>query len=268
MGIKLCIGNMFSMRRTLNCQIISLLNCKFWWIESICFRKGHPRVRDFVVAGETIIWKDSGPSAYFLFTMIPSKVFLVRLHSIGRPSLLRNECLLFISMGTTTATKTTVILFDGANSQIKNTTLQHKHHHWLCIFTINKQEPACCYRKNLHQYMWPAVVVTNAERHHLPLSVLSFTGWSPQTFNKHWWKPMGAVFSAWRNAVTHLSFIRTSMPDAILSGCPPLPSVTEQQNVMEYLWKGSTSTVISSTFASDISYACKHCILGLLSCYT
>lgn len=67
---------MFSMRRTLNYQFISLWNYKFLWIESICFKKGHPRVRDFIVAGETTIWKGSRPSAYFLFTMIPSKVFL------------------------------------------------------------------------------------------------------------------------------------------------------------------------------------------------
>jgi len=30
---------------------------------------------------------------------------------------------------------------------------------------------------------------------------------------------LGAIFSAWRNSITHLCFIRTSMSDAILSDC-------------------------------------------------
>jgi len=33
---------------------------------------------------------------------------------------------------------------------------------------------------------------------------------------------------------------------------PLLPSVTQQQNVMEYLWEGSISTAMPPTFASDI----------------
>ena len=33
---------------------------------------------------------------------------------------------------------------------------------------------------------------------------------------------------------------------------PLLPSVTQQQNVMEYWWEGSTSTAIAPTFASGV----------------
>jgi len=33
---------------------------------------------------------------------------------------------------------------------------------------------------------------------------------------------------------------------------PLLPSVAQQQNVMEYCWEGSASTAISPTSASDV----------------
>ena len=39
-------------------------------------------------------------------------------------------------------------------------------------------------------------------------------------FSKCQWMSVGAFFSAWRNSVTHLCFILTSMSDAILSDCP------------------------------------------------
>ena len=42
------------------------------------------------------------------------------------------------------------------------------------------------------------------------------------------------------------------MSDAILSDCPLLSSVARQQSLTEYWWEGSTSTAISTTFASDV----------------
>ena len=51
------------------------------------------------------------------------------------------------------------------------------------------------------------------------LTVLISTVCSPQTFNKHQRMPVAAIFSAWRNSVTHLCFICTSMSDTILSYC-------------------------------------------------
>jgi hypothetical protein len=39
----------------------------------------------------------------------------------------------------------------GYSFQIQNTIVPHSHHHWLCIFASDKQEPACCARTNLHQ---------------------------------------------------------------------------------------------------------------------
>ena len=56
--------------------------------------------------------------------------------------------------------------------------------------------------------------------------------------------------------MTYLCSILTSKSDAICQTTPLLPSVTQQQqNVMEYWWEGSTSTV-TPTSASDI--ICQH----------
>ena len=46
-------------------------------------------------------------------------------------------------METTTATRSTVTLFDRANSQLQNTISHHSHHHQPCIFTSSEQEPEC-----------------------------------------------------------------------------------------------------------------------------
>jgi len=62
------------------------------------------------------------------------------------------------------------------------------------------------------------------------------------------WMPMGAIFSIWWNSVTHLCFIHTSMSET----ASLLPSVTQQQHVMEYWWEGAASTAIPPTSASDV----------------
>jgi len=71
-------------------------------------------------------------------------------------------------------------------------------------------------------------------------------------FIRHQWVSVGAIFSVWRNSVTHLCFILTSMSDTIVSECPSAAICHEQQNVMEYCWKGSPSTAIPPTSISDI----------------
>ena len=58
---------------------------------------------------------------------------------------------------------------------------------------------------------------------------------------------MGAIYSVWRNSVPHLCVIR-QMP--FCQTAPLLPSVTEQQNAVEYWWEGSTSTAIPPISAS------------------
>jgi len=52
------------------------------------------------------------------------------------------------------------------------------------------------------------------------LTVLTSTVWSPYTFSKCRWMSLGAIFSTWRNSVTHLCFIHPSMSDAVLWDCP------------------------------------------------
>jgi len=62
----------------------------------------------------------------------------------------------------------------------------------------------------------------------------------------------GCHFSMWRNSFPQLSFIHTSMSDAMLSDCPLLPSVTQQQNGMKCWQEGSTSTAIPQTSANIV----------------
>jgi len=43
---------------------------------------------------------------------------------------------------------------------------QLSHYHELCIFARNKWEPTFHDCKNLHQWRWPTINITTAERHH------------------------------------------------------------------------------------------------------
>ena len=54
-------------------------------------------------------------------------------------------------------------------------------------------------------------------------------------------------FFTWRNLMTHLCFVHTSMSDANTAS-----EVTWQQSVIEYWWEGPTSTSIPPTSASDV----------------
>ena len=51
-------------------------------------------------------------------------------------------------------------------------------------------------------------------------TVLTFTGWSPETFSKLRWMSVGAILSIRSNSVTLLYFLCTPMSDAIQSDCP------------------------------------------------
>lgn len=71
---------------------------------------------------------------------------------------LQKYCLLLISTETTTSRKSTVTLFDRSNPQLQNSVLQHSPCRGLRIFTIDKQEPARCARRNPHPQWWPTAV--------------------------------------------------------------------------------------------------------------
>ena len=68
--------------------------------------------------------------------------------------------------------------------------------------------------------------------------------------NECLWVP---IFSAWRNSFPLLCFICTSTLYTVLSDCAPLlSSASQQQNVMEYWWEGSTSAAVSPASASNV----------------
>jgi len=46
-------------------------------------------------------------------------------------------------MEATADAKSRVTLLDRANSQLQNTVFQDSLHHEMCVFTSDKQEPAC-----------------------------------------------------------------------------------------------------------------------------
>ena len=82
--------------------------------------------------------------------------------------LLQKQCLLLISVENTIDTKSTITLFDRANSQNK-TLFFSSHHHQLSMFTSDEQEPACHTHNNLHQQRWHTAAVTTAKMQHPPL---------------------------------------------------------------------------------------------------
>ena len=153
-------------------------------------------------------------------------------------------------METITDTKSTIILFNRANSQLQNTIFQHSHYHQLCIFASDEQEPVCYNHNNLHQPRQSTVAVTTAEMHHPPTHcayihcLVSIN--VQQLFrnaNKCHFFPHGGI--QWH------TFASCTLP-CQMSSCqsaPLLPSVTQQQNVREYWQDGSAST---GTSTSDV----------------
>lgn len=56
---------------------------------------------------------------------------------------LQKLCLLYPSISMETKPEGTITLFNRAYSQLQNIISRHNHHHWPCIFTSDKPEPAC-----------------------------------------------------------------------------------------------------------------------------
>jgi len=82
-------------------------------------------------------------------------------------------------METTTNAKSTITLLHTVNSQLQNTIFKNWHRYWLCIFTSDKQEPACSSQKICtsrgDNFYWLSrtllffhTAVTTAEMHHPP----------------------------------------------------------------------------------------------------
>ena len=139
-------------------------------------------------------------------------------------------------------------LFDTANYQLQYTLFERR------LTNINYAfSPAM--NKSLHAVL--IKICTSGGDPLLPLlkHTIQVSPYSPLGLHKHsissdecQWVPF---FSAWRNSMTHLCFIRTSVSDHILSDCPSA-AVTWQQNVAEYWWERSTSTAIQLRSSSAV----------------
>ena len=120
-------------------------------------------------------------------------------------------------METPTDTKRTVMLFNRGKSQLQNTAFQQSRHYELCNFASNEQEPSCCACKSLRlwrwhcQHCWSTPPTASLCSHPL----LGLHKCSTSVSECQWMS-----FFRWRNSVSHLCSVHTSMSDAILSDCP------------------------------------------------
>ena len=126
-------------------------------------------------------------------------------------------------MKTTTDTKNTIKFTDWANEQI----LSYKPY-----FSTQSQPLAIHFlpamNKSLHAVLvkictsrgdpLSLLSLLRCSTHHLTL--LTSTLWSLQTFSKHHYMVMSAIFCIWKNSLSHLCFILISMSNANLSDCP------------------------------------------------
>ena len=119
-----------------------------------------------------------------------------------------------------TTTNSTITVFDRANSQLQSTLFQRSHHHWLCFFISDEQEPACCGCNNRHQWRWPTVMVTTTEMHHPPPHCAHIHCLISIKVQRALTNASECHFSALRNSVTQLCILHTFVSDAILSVCP------------------------------------------------
>ena len=107
-------------------------------------------------------------------------------------------------METATATKSTITLFDRANSQLLSTLFQHSQHYYLYIFPeLNKSPHAMLVIICIVIDKTTCLVFHGGDPLSLSpllkctthsLTMFTFTGWSPEKFNKYQWMLMGTVF--------------------------------------------------------------------------
>ena len=135
---------------------------------------------------------------------------------------------------------------------------QLKKHYFSTVITISSalslvvHKSLCVAQVNVHQQRLPAVTVTTAEIDH------------PQL---HCTQILSLVSRAVQQVLLNVSgchfFLLKELSDTPLiqphfhvrchcQTAPLLPSVTQQQNVMECWWEGSTSTAIPPPSASDV----------------
>ena len=148
-------------------------------------------------------------------------------------------------MENTTDTKSTITLFNRANSHLQNTVFQHSHHHHLCIFSSDEQK----IHRSLHQWRWPTVTAVT-EKHHPPphcVHIHCLVSISVQQVNVNEYN----VFCM--EEFNYSPFLHMTLPcqTPFCWIAPLLPSVMWQQHMTEFLWEVSTSTAIPTISASD-----------------
>ena len=159
-------------------------------------------------------------------------------------------------METTTDTKSTIALFDRANSQLQNTVTTISYAFSLAM---GKHLIPCSKQSSpVEVTHWLATVAT-AEMHLSPphcVSIHCLVSTSVQQASMNVtvcnFFPSMEMLGKIQNSMTHLCFICTSVSDTILLDCPLLPSVTWQQNVVYYCCEVSSSTAMIPTSASGV----------------
>ena len=134
--------------------------------------------------------------------------------------------------------KSTITLFDRANSQLQNTIFQCSHYHSLRIFTRHEQQqPACCAHKNLYGH--PVCLSTQRPLPHCAHTHCSvFRNIQQALMNVngyHFFPPWGIQ---WHTFASYALPCQTTFCQT----APLLPAVTQQQNIMEHWQEGSIST--------------------------
>ena len=142
-------------------------------------------------------------------------------------------------METTAYIKSTIALLDRENSELQNRLFQHSHNNSNAFLLAMKKSYSCYH----HGGNAPPTTSLCSP----PLS--AFHKHSASN-NKYWWVPF---FSheriQWHTTTSYT--LPHQMP--FCQTAPLLTSVTQQQNVMEYWWEGSTSTAVPPTSTSDIA---------------
>ena len=144
-------------------------------------------------------------------------------------------------------------LFDRANSQLKNAILQHSHHHELCIFDSNEQEPVYCSHKNPHGHLEHDLSFTSLlpqlkcsthsfALHQLFLVSINIQKMSMNVNGSHFFHMEEFISTPLLH--THFHVRRHSV--RVLLCCHL------SQHVTEYWWEGPTSAVTNPTSASDV----------------
>jgi len=137
-------------------------------------------------------------------------------------------------METTTARKCTITLFDRVNSLLQNSISQHNHHHQLCIFASNEQEPVYHTSNDLHQQKCPTAMVTTAETHH-PALRCSYPLFGlhrhSASIDECQWMPLFL-----HGGIQWHTFSPYTLPcqTPFCQSAPLLPSVTRAQNGIGY----------------------------------